>query len=145
MAAEYTAALLQTVDERENVLFSDTPIPCTKGYVFHRDGSGVFRLMGRTDRCVARYLVNFDANISIPEGGTVGAISVAISLNGENLPTATAIVTPAAVEEFFNVHLMTFVDVPKGCCATIAIENITPATTGAIDVQNANLIIDKVF
>lgn len=143
MAAEYTAAALQTVDERENVRFTDAPIPCTKGYVIHREGSGIFRLMGKTDRCFARYTVTFDANIAIPEGGTVGPISVAIALNGEELDTSRAIITPAAVEEFGNVHLVAIVDVPRCSCATIAVENTTPATTGAIDVQNANLIIDR--
>lgn len=145
MAAEYTAALLQTVDERENVRFPNSPIPCTHGYVLHREGSGIFRLMGKTDKCFARYMVTFDGNISIPDGGTVGAISVALALNGETLDTSTAIVTPAATEEFFNVHLVAIIDVPKCCCATVAVENTTPTTTGAIDVQNANIIFDKVL
>lgn len=145
MAAEYTASALQTVDERENVRFPNSPIPCMKGYVIHRPDSGIFRLMGRTERCFARYLITFDANIAIPEGGTVGAISVAITLNGEALDSSTAIVTPAAAEEFNNIHLVAIVDVPKCCCATIAIENTTPVTTGAIDVQNSHLIIDKLY
>lgn len=145
MAAEYSAALLQAVDERENVQFPNAPIPCARGYVVHRDGSGIFRLMGKTERCYARYLVMFSANIAIPDGGTVGPISVALTLNGEALGASEAIVTPAAAEEFGNVHLDAIVDVPRGCCATVAVENTTPATTGAIDVQNANLIIDKIL
>lgn len=145
MAAEYTAALLQTVDERENVQFTNAPIPCKNGYVVHRDGSGIFRLMGRTDRCHARYLVEFDANIAIPDGGTLGPISVAITLNGEALDSSRAIVTPTADESFFNVHATAIVDVPRGCCATVAVENTTPAATGAINVQNANLIFEKLI
>jgi hypothetical protein len=31
------------------------------------------------------------------------------------------IVTPAAVEQFFNVGTDVFIDVPKGCCETITV------------------------
>jgi hypothetical protein len=50
-------------------------------------------------------------------------------------------VTPAAVEDFFNVYSSTFIDVPRGCCVTVSVKNISPA---AIEVQNANLIIERV-
>jgi hypothetical protein len=85
--------------------------------------------------------VAFGGNISIPTGGTVGPISLAISLEGEALQPTTMTVTPAAVEEFFNVYASTFVDVPRGCCVTVSVKNIS---TQSIDVQNANLIIERV-
>ena len=48
--------------------------------------------------------------------------------------------TPAAVEQFFNVCVDTFIDVPAGCCTTVAVEN----TSGvSIEVQNANLIVTR--
>ena len=47
------------------------------------------------------------------------------------------IVTPATVENFFNVSAQAYIDVPRGCCATVAVEN---TSTQAIQVQNANLI-----
>jgi hypothetical protein len=50
-------------------------------------------------------------------------------------------VTPAAVEEFFNVSSSIFIDVPRGCCLTASIQNTTDA---AIEVQNANLIVERV-
>ena len=144
MAAEYTAALVQTVEERQNVLFTESPIPCKKGYVVHRDGSGIFRLRGLTNNCFARYFVQFGANIQIPEGGTVGPISLAIVIDGEPLSAATATANPGLAERYANVTGFTLVDVPRNCCATISIENVTPAATGAIDVLNANLIIERV-
>ena len=98
-------------------------------------------LRGITDQCRARYKVTFGGNIQIPEGGTVEEISIALSLEGEPLASATAIVTPAAVEEFFNVFVAVFVDVPRGCCVSLAVEN---TSTQSIEVQNANIIVERV-
>lgn len=139
--AEYTNVPLQVVEEGQNVIFSETPVRCSRGYVLHREGSGIFTLRGITNQCRARYKVSFGANIAIPTGGTVGEISIAISIDGEPLGSATAIETPAAVEEFSNVFVAVYVEVPCGCCLTVAVENTSDQ---AINVQNANLIIERV-
>lgn len=139
--AEYTAVQLQTVEDGANVLFFEAPIESSRNNVTHRQGSGVFRLRGITNQCKARYRVSFGGNIAIPTGGTVGEISIALAIDGEALASATAIVTPAAVEEFFNVFTAVFVEVPRGCCLTVAVENTSDQ---AIDVQNANIIIERV-
>lgn len=139
--AEYTAVQLQTVEDGANVLFFETPIGSVRNNVTHRQGSGMFRLRGITNQCKARYRVSFGGNIAIPTGGTVGEISIALAIDGEALASATAIVTPAAVEDFFNVFASVFVEVPRGCCLTVAVENTSDQ---AIDVQNANLIIERV-
>ena len=133
---EITYSALQTVADGQNVLFNETPV--SGKCAVHRDGSGVVTLRGAGSQYRARYRVHFGANIAIATGGTVDPISVAISLRGEPLAASTAIVTPAAVGDFTNVSLDTFVEVPCGCCTDVAIEN----TSGqAIDVQNANLIV----
>jgi hypothetical protein len=44
-------------------------------------------------------------------------------------------------EEFFNVFTAVFVEVPRGCCLTVAVEN---TSADAINVQNANLIVERV-
>lgn len=142
MAAEYSYVPLQTVAVDENVLFMDGARACRKGYVQHRSGSGIFTLRGATNHCRAVYRVQFNGNIAIAEGGMVEPISVALTINGEALGNATAIVTPAAIGDFFNVSVATFIEVPCGCCLTVSVEN-TSATT-AIDVTNANIIIDRV-
>jgi hypothetical protein len=49
--------------------------------------------------------------------------------------------TPAAVEEFNNVFSSIFVEVPSGCCLQVSVGNIGD---DAIEVQNANLIIERV-
>ena len=140
--AEYSYVPLQTVAVDENILFMDGCRACRKGYVQHREGSGIFTLRGVTNQCKAVYKVQFNGNIAISTGGTVEPISVALTINGEALGNATATVTPAAIGDFFNVSVATFIDVPCGCCLTVSVEN-TSATT-AIDVTNANIIIDRV-
>lgn len=141
--AEYTSNALQTVNAGQNVLFTESPIPCTRGYVIHREGSGILTLRGIVNNCngcFARYKVSFGANIAIPGGGTVEPISLALAIDGEPIPTSSMIVTPAAVEEFWNVYASVFITVPRGCCYTVAVEN---TSTQAIDVQNANIIVER--
>lgn len=143
MAVELTANATQTVVAGQNVLFTDTPVRCNRGYVVHRAGSGLVTLRGLCNGCspIARYRVLFGGNLSIPTGGAVGPISIALSLGGEALPTTTATVTPAAVGDAWNVATAAFVDVPRGCCASLAVKNIS---TQAISVANANLLIERV-
>lgn len=137
---EIIAVATQTVAANQNVLFTDT---VTNGNcsINHRNGSGLVTLRGTTTQCRARYKVSFGGNIAIPTGGTVDAIQVALAIDGEGLASSTMIVTPAAVEEYFNVFGAMFIDVPKGCCLTVSVTN---TSTQDILVQNANLIIERV-
>lgn len=137
---EIIANELQTVLTNQNVLFTDTVVP-SRTCVTHRAGSGLVTLRGVTDQCRARYKVTFGGNIAIPTGGTVGPISLAIAIDGEAVASTTAIVTPAAVEEFFNVFTAVYIDIPRGCCSQISVQNTTATS---IEVQNANLIVERV-
>ena len=143
MAAEYSYPLVQTVAEDENIIFLDGDRACRKGYITHRSGSGVFRLKGAGNACKTVYRVTFNANIAVAEGGTVGAISVALQEDGETLQNAVATVVPAAIGDAFNVSLTTFIIIPCGCCVTVSVENISDSGS-AIDVTNANIIFDRV-
>lgn len=140
--AEYSYVPLQTVDIDENVIFMDGGRACKKGYISHRDNSGIFFLKGASNGCRAMYKVTFNANIAIAEGGTVEPISIALTINGETLGNGLAIVTPAAVGDFFNASVSTFIDVPCGCCVTVSVENASETTE--IDVMNANIIFERV-
>lgn len=150
MAAEYLANAVQDVSLNAPVNFTAS-IPCTKGYVYHEDETGIFILRGITcGQCFATYQVTFNGNIAIPEGGTVVPIAIAITVNGEPRLTSRAIFTPAAVEDFGNVTSTAIIKVPRGCCFSISIEAV-PATTDptvtpapVIEVQNANLVIDRI-
>ena len=137
---EITANALQTVLENQNVIFTDTVV-CGRCSITHREGSGLVRLKGLTDQCRARFKVSFGGNIAIPADGTVEPISLAIAIDGEPIATTTMIVTPAAVEEFWNIFGAIYLDIPRGCCSSISVRN---TSTQAIDVQNANLIVERV-
>lgn len=137
---EITANAIQTVPANANVIFTDTVV-CGNCSIMHREGSGLVTLRGITDQCRARFRVSFGGNIALPADGTVGPISLAIAVNGEPVATTTMISTPAAVEEFNNVFSAIFLDVPKGCCSQVSVRNISDQP---VDVQNANLIVERV-
>lgn len=146
--AEFTNNPIQLVQPNQ-VVTLNTAIGCPKGYVIHREGSGIVTLRGITNNCFARYQVTFNGNIAIPEGGTVGPISVAIAIDGEPVLTSRAIVTPTVADAYFNVTSTAIITVPKGCCFNISIENTSEsadATTPApaINVQNANLVVSRI-
>lgn len=143
--AEFSANAVQTVNPGESVIFTSAEIPCPYGFVRHRDESGNFLLSGAipTGCCrkrTAGYFVDFGANVAIPDGGVVGPINLAITLDGSTLPATSMEVTPAAVEEFFNVSRGTNVQIWAGCCETITVRNVGAQP---ILVQNANIIINR--
>ena len=137
---EITAVALQEVAENQNVLFTDAVISGSPSIV-HRNGSGLVTLRGLTNQCRAQYKVTFGGNIAIPTGGTVEAISLALTIDGEPLGSTLMIETPAAVEELSNVFSAVYIAVPRGCCLTVGVRN---TSTQAINVQNANLIVERV-
>jgi len=146
---EWSNAALQTVNPGETVIFTENPVPCTRGLIRHRDDTGNFLLAGYVPRqygCPCRrqrsanYLVDFGANIAVPTGGTVGAISLAITIDGATIPASTMTVTPAAVEEFFNVSRAINASIFVGCCESISVRNTSDQP---ILVQNANIIISR--
>lgn len=137
--AEFTNIALVSVAQGETVPFTETPV-CGSNCIVHREGSGNVKLRGITNQCRARFLVSYSGNIQIPAGGTVEAISLAIALDGEPLQSTRMIVTPAAVENLFNVSAQVYVDVPKGCCSTVSVQN---TSAQAIEIQNSNLIVTR--
>lgn len=149
--AEFTNNPVQEVQANQQVLLN-TVIGCPKGYVLHREGSGIVTLRGIVNcpqACYARYQVTFNGNIAVPTDGTAGPISVGIALDGEPIPTSKAIVTPTAVNAYNNVTSTAIITVPKGCCFNISVENTTevvaPAVVAqAINVQNANLVVTRI-
>lgn len=150
MAAEYLANAVQSVALNAPVIFTAS-IPCRRGYVYHEDETGIFILRGITNnQCYATYRVTFNGNIAIPEGGTVTPIAVALAVSGEPRLTSRAIITPAAVDDYGNVTSTAIIKVPRGCCFSLSVEYVQatddPATapTPLINVQNANLVIDRI-
>ena len=145
--AEYSANAVQTVNPGESIIFTESPVPCKRGLIRHRDETGNFLLSGGPTvgscgcrRSYSNYLVDFGANIAIPTGGTVEPISVAIAIDGSTIPASDMIVTPAAVEEYFNVSRAINAQIWAGCCETVTIRN---TSAQPILVQNANVIFSK--
>lgn len=149
--AEYVYNPIQLVQPNQPVIL-DASIPCNRGYVFHREGSGIVTLRGIVNNSCAnfaRYQVTFNGNIAVPTDGTVGPIAVSLAIGGEPILTSRAIVTPAAVDEYFNVTSTAIITVPKGCCFNVSVENTSFGATAAdtptaINVQNANLVVSRI-
>ena len=147
--AEYLANAVQDVLLNQPAVFTAS-IPCAKGYVYHEDETGIFILRGITPNCFARYQVTFNGNIAIPTGGAVTPIAVALAVNGDPRMTSRAIYTPAAVDTYGNVTSTALITVPRGCCFTLSVryvpadEDATTTPTPVIELQNANLVINRV-
>ena len=152
MSTELTAVGRQIVQPGGFFIFTAVPVPCTRGLVVPRIGSGLIQLSGlgvpRLSGCGCNrrvmgvnYDVDFGANIAVPTGETVGEISVAISLGGTPIPSSVMTVTPAAVEQFFNVSRDITAQVIGGCCQNVAVQNVSAIPIAVVD---ASLNIDRV-
>ena len=148
MAAEYSANAAQDIPANGSAIFTESPVPCRQGLIYHRDGSGLFRLVNRFFRqnilqCWRRntnYEVTFHANIAIPTGGTAQEIQVALAIDGEIDPSSIMSFTPAAVEVFGNVGADIIVTVPFVCgCSSVSVRNLSTQT---ITMQNANITFE---
>lgn len=150
--SEFLKNDLQLVNPNQPVILT-TSIGCSKGFVYHRPESGIITLRGIVNNpcnCFARYQVTFNGNIALPEDATVvGAIAIALALDGEPILTSRAVVTPAAVDEFFNVTSTAIITVPRGCCFNLSVENVSESADAAtpapaISVENANLVVSRI-
>lgn len=144
--AEWTSIAEQTVQPGQSIVFTTNTVPCNRGFVRHRNDDGNFLLSGwlPSRRCdcpcsrnsSAVYFVDFGANIAVPTGGTAEEISVAFAINGAPIQSTIMSVTPAAVEEYFNVSRAANVEIWRNCCQTITIQN---TSTQPILVSNATI------
>jgi hypothetical protein len=117
--AKYITSTDQNVALNGTIPFDIVSIPCNKGCAVPIT-TGVLTLKGNTSNRFARYDVTLQGNVSIPTGGAVTPIAVAITLNGVAIPDSVAIVTPAAVGDVWHVNTSVTVTVPCGCCVSIS-------------------------
>lgn len=136
MAVEFTSALRQVVPPAGSLAFTDSIGGSCN--IRRRPDSGLVKILGGSRCCKTKYIVRFTANIAVPDGGTAEAITAALALDGETLPTTTMIVTPAAVENFFNVSAQ-FSVVVGDYCVDVSVRNTSDQD---IVFQNASLIVD---
>lgn len=148
--SEWTNNDVQTIAPGGTVVFAENPVPCLSQLVWEREGTGLFGLRGYVNPRVPRvpfrpapsavYQVDFGANIAVPTDETVGAISLAIAVDGVAIPASKMIVTPAAVEQYFNVSRAINAQIRGGCCGTLSVINTSEIP---ILVQNANIIFAR--
>lgn len=142
--AEWTYNEIQEIQQGASALLNDA-ISCPYGNVIHRAGSGILTLRGRVNNpCAkfARYRVSFDGNIAIPEGGTPAEIQLAIAIGGEVVPSSIAAATPTVAQAYWNVAGFAIIDVPAGCCYTVAVENASTTDT-ALNLRNLNVEVTR--
>lgn len=145
--SEFVYNEVQTIQPGAAAILNDE-IPCPRGYVLHRPGSGILTVRGIVNNpCAkfARYRVSYDGNIAIPEGGTAAEIQLAVAIGGEVLPISIGTATPTVANAYWNVAGFATIDVPPGCCYTVSVRNASvsadPATTPApaLNVRNLNV------
>lgn len=151
MAVEFTAVAEQIVPANNNVLFTEDVITCRKGYVHHRKGSGLVTLVGLTNQCKARYAVTYSGNIAVAdtaEGGVVGEIAVALSINGEPVSSSVRRYTAVAADQYGAVSATEIIDVAKDSELTVAVKNVSEATAAAaasaIQTENFSIVIERI-
>ena len=117
--ARYLTSADQNISLNGIFPFDIVSIPCNRGCVIPI-ATGVLNLRGGSSNRFARYEVNLQANVAVPENGEVTPIGVAITLNGVPIPDSVAIVTPAAAEDVWHISTSTTITVPCGCCVSIS-------------------------
>lgn len=147
--AEFSANALSRLEPGASLVFTEFPNPMEMGYIFWEPSLNQILLRGivageggccmwRNYAKFAQYYAQFSANVQIPEDGEPGEIRLAIAVNGDPIPTSQMIVTLDATEELQNVSTQVYIPVPKGCCQSVSVRNVSEQ---AIEVQNANLTL----
>lgn len=148
----------QTLAPNQPTVFTDVLVPCNRGLVRFNPGSTFFVLSGWTpwandgcgcpccsDNDDAEYSVHVKANIAIPTGGTVGEISMALAVGGSIIPLSSMRVTPAAVEEFFNISVDMPISIFNGCCQNVSLVNTSTqdilVNTPLIEITRPDLVV----
>jgi hypothetical protein len=121
--------------------FDIVSIPCNKGCVIPLT-TGVLTLKGNTSNSFARYEVNVQANVAVPEGG-VTPIAIGITINGVVVPESVAIYTPQAVEEYGHINTSITVTVPCGCCVSVSAAYVDGTEDDAAVVPTPSILVRR--
>lgn len=149
--ASYVTTADALVALNGTIPFNSVSIPCNRGNVIPV-APGILNLNGGSSNRFARYRVILQGNVQIPTGGAVTPIALGITLNGVVIPESVAIVTPAAVEDYWHIHTQAIVTVPCGCCLTVSGAYVDgteddPATTPTPSIlvrREASLSVDRI-
>lgn len=149
--AEYITTTDALVALNGTIPFSSVSIPCNTGNVVPL-AVGILNLRGSNANRFARYQVRVQANVQIPDGGAVTPIAIGIAVNGAVVPESVAIVTPAAVEEYWHINTDIPVTIPCDCCATVSAVYVDgteddPSTTPTPSItvrRNASIAVNRI-
>ena len=149
--AEYVTTTDALVALNGTIPFNAVSIPCGSGNVVPL-AVGILNLRGSASNRFARYNVGVKANVQIPTGGAVTPIALAIALNGAVIPESVAIVTPAAVGDYWHINTEIPVTIPCGCCGTVSAVYVDgteddAATTPTPSIQvrrSATITVDRI-
>lgn len=134
-----TNGVVQTVVDGANVLFTSDRVrtnscrPCCDGWLCHDAESGIFTITKP-----GIYLVQFNANVANPT--TAGEITMNISNSGEALTGGEMVVTPTAINAYFNISAAVLVKVCHGSSTVITIKNNSGAD---VLVSQPNIVITR--
>lgn len=140
--AKYLTSSDNLVALNGTIPFDIVSIPCNKGCVVPL-ATGVLTLRGGNTNTFARYQVDLQANVSVPEGGAVTPIALAITINGVAVPDSVAIVTPAAVDDVWHIHTSTTITVPCGCCVSVSAEYVDGTEDDAAVVPTPSINVRR--
>lgn len=149
--AEYVTTTDALVALNNTIPFNSVSIPCNAGNVDPL-AVGILNLRGKTCNRFARYNVRVQANVQIPTGGAVTPIALGIAVNGAIIPESVAIVTPAAVEQYWHINIEQPITVPAGCCVSVSAvyadgTEDDPAVTPTPSItvrRNASITVERI-
>ena len=140
--AQYVTSTDQNVALNGTIPFDIVSISCNKNDVIPIT-TGVLTLRGRTSNKFARYDVRVQGNITIPTGGAVTPIAIAITLNGIVVPESIAIVTPAAVGDYWHVNTEIPITVPAGCCVSVSAAYVDATEDDAATTPTPSILVRR--
>lgn len=139
---KYITSSDQNVALNGTIPFDIVSIPCNTGNVIPIT-SGVLTLKGKTTNRFARYEVTVQANIAIPDGGTVTPIALGITLNGVVIPESVAIYTPQAAEEYGHINTSYPITVPCGCCVSVSAAYVDGTEDDAATTPTPSILVRR--
>ena len=140
--AKYITASDALVALNGTIPFNIVSIPCNRGCVVPL-ATGVVTLRGGNTNSFARYDVTVQGNVSVPTGGAVTPIAVAITVNGTIIPDSVAIVTPEAVGDVWHINTSTTITVPRGCCVSVSAAYVDGTEDDAAIVPTPSITVRR--
>lgn len=140
--AQYLTSTDDFVALNGTIPFDIVSIPCNKGNVIPLT-TGVLTLKGNTSNSFARYEVNVQANVAVPEGGELTQVAIGVTINGVVVPESVAIYTPQAVEEYGHINTSITVTVPCGCCVSVSAAYVDGTEDDAAVVPTPSILVRR--